>query len=149
MVADAVQKESFEDLLNQSLGAHDGLEGTVLKGMVISVENDYAVVDVGLKSEGRVALKEFSAPGQKAELKPGDTVEVFLERMEDKNGEAVLSREKARREEAWIELEKAFNDSNRVTGTIFGRVKGGFTVDLKGRSPSCRVARWTSARFAT
>ena len=132
MVADAVQKESFEDLLNQSLGAHDGLEGTVLKGMVISVENDYAVVDVGLKSEGRVALKEFSAPGQKAELKPGDTVEVFLERMEDKNGEAVLSREKARREEAWIELEKAFNDSNRVTGTIFGRVKGGFTVDLQG-----------------
>ncbi len=132
MVADAAQKESFEDLLNESLGSSDGLEGTVLKGLVIAVENDFALVDVGLKSEGRVALKEFSLPGQKSELKKGDTVEVFLERMEDKNGEAVLSREKARREEAWIELEKAFNDTERVTGTIFGRVKGGFTVDLQG-----------------
>ncbi len=132
MVADAAQKESFEDLLNESLGANNGLEGTVLKGMVIAVENDFALVDVGLKSEGRVPLKEFAAPGQKSELKKGDTVEVFLERMEDKNGEAVLSREKARREEAWIELEKAFNDTQRVTGTIFGRVKGGFTVDLQG-----------------
>ena len=100
--------------------------------MVIAVENDYALVDVGLKSEGRVSLKEFAGPGQKAEIKAGDTVEVFLERMEGKNGEAMLSREKARREEAWIELEKAFNDNQRVTGTIFGRVKGGFTVDLQG-----------------
>ncbi len=132
MAVDAVQKESFEDLLNESLGAHDGLEGTVLKGMVIAVENDYVLVDVGLKSEGRVPLKEFSVPGGPAEIKLGDTVEVFLERMEDKNGEAVLSREKARREEAWIELEKSFNESKRVTGTIFGRVKGGFTVDLQG-----------------
>ncbi|MEM9682035.1 MAG: 30S ribosomal protein S1 [Pseudomonadota bacterium] len=132
MAVDAAQKESFADLLDESLGAHEGLEGTVLKGMVIAVENDYALVDVGLKSEGRVPIKEFGVPGQPAEIKPGDTVEVFLERMEDKNGEAVLSREKARREEAWIELEKSFNDNNKVTGTIFGRVKGGFTVDLQG-----------------
>jgi small subunit ribosomal protein S1 len=132
MAAEVAHKESFEDMLNESLGAHEGLEGTVLKGMVIAIENDYVLVDVGLKSEGRVALKEFGAPGQAAEIKAGDTVEVFLERMEDKNGEAVLSREKARREEAWIELEKAFNESKRVTGTIFGRVKGGFTVDLQG-----------------
>ncbi|MGD8810791.1 MAG: 30S ribosomal protein S1 [Gammaproteobacteria bacterium] len=132
MAVEAAQKESFEDLLNESLGAHEGLEGTVLKGMVIAIENDYALVDVGLKSEGRVPLKEFGVPGQPAEIKAGDTVEVFLERMEDKNGEAVLSREKARREEAWIELEKSFNENNKVTGTIFGRVKGGFTVDLQG-----------------
>jgi small subunit ribosomal protein S1 len=132
MAAELAQKESFEDLLNESLGAHEGLEGTVLKGMVIAIESDYVLVDVGLKSEGRVQLKEFGAPGQPSEIKIGDTVEVFLERMEDKNGEAVLSREKARREEAWIELEKAFNESKRVTGTIFGRVKGGFTVDLQG-----------------
>jgi small subunit ribosomal protein S1 len=132
MAAEVAQKESFEDLLNESLGAHDGLEGTVLKGMVIGIENDYVLVDVGLKSEGRVPLKEFGVPGQPTEIKAGDTVEVFLERMEDKNGEAVLSREKARREEAWIELEKSFNESKRVTGTIFGRVKGGFTVDLQG-----------------
>ncbi|HCI46734.1 MAG TPA: 30S ribosomal protein S1, partial [Rhodospirillaceae bacterium] len=89
-----------------------------------------ALIDVGLKSEGRVPLREFAAPGQKPELTVGDTVEVYVERMEDKNGEAVLSREKARREEAWQQLETAFNESRRVTGTIFGRVKGGFTVDL-------------------
>ena len=132
MSADAAKRESFEDLLNESLGAHEGLEGTVLKGMVIAVENDYALVDVGLKSEGRVSLKEFFGPGQESEIKAGDTVEVYLERMEGKNGEAMLSREKARREEAWVELEKAFEDTSRVTGTIFGRVKGGFTVDLQG-----------------
>ena len=132
MAAEVAQKESFADLLNESLGAHDGLEGTVLKGMVIGIENDFVLVDVGLKSEGRVPLKEFGVPGQASEIKAGDTVEVFLERMEDKNGEAVLSREKARREEAWIELEKSFNEAKRVTGTIFGRVKGGFTVDLQG-----------------
>jgi small subunit ribosomal protein S1 len=125
--------ESFAALLEESLGTADSLEGTVVKGRVVSVENDAVLIDVGLKSEGRVALKEFAGPGgQSAELKAGDTVEVYLERMEDKNGEAVLSREKAKREEAWTQLEKAFNDQQRVTGIIFGRVKGGFTVDLSG-----------------
>ncbi len=126
------RKDSFASLLEESIGAGNGLEGSVLKGIVVAVENDFALVDVGLKSEGRVQLKEFAAPGQKAELKVGDTVEVYLERMEDKNGEAVLSREKARREEAWTQLEKTFKDNQRVTGIIFGRVKGGFTVDLSG-----------------
>src|SRR5437016_326405 len=125
-------KESFAAPLDESLGVSNGLEGTVVKGRVISIENDAALIDVGLKSEGRVALKEFAAPGQPAELKPGDTVEVYLERMEDKYGEAVLSREKARREEAWTQLEKSFQENLRVTGIIFGRVKGGFTVDLNG-----------------
>jgi len=124
--------ESFAALLEESLGTSEALEGTVVKGRVISVENDFATIDVGLKAEGRVPLKEFASPGQPAELKPGDTVEVFLERMEDKNGEAMLSREKAKREEAWIQLEKSFNDGQRVQGVIFGRVKGGFTVDLNG-----------------
>ncbi|HZH29013.1 MAG TPA: 30S ribosomal protein S1 [Azospirillaceae bacterium] len=124
--------ESFAALLDESLGASDGLEGTVVKGRVVAIENDYALVDVGLKSEGRVALKEFAQPGQPAELKVGDTVEVYLDRMEDKNGEAVLSREKAKREEAWTALEKQFQDNQRVAGVIFGRVKGGFTVDLNG-----------------
>ena len=126
------RKDSFASLLEESIGAGNGLEGSVLKGTVVAVENDFALIDVGLKSEGRVQLKEFSAPGQKPEIKVGDTVEVFLERMEDKNGEAVLSREKARREEAWTQLEKTFKDNQRVTGVIFGRVKGGFTVDLSG-----------------
>ncbi|HEV2334151.1 MAG TPA: 30S ribosomal protein S1 [Stellaceae bacterium] len=126
-------KESFAALLDESLGvAANGLEGTVVKGRVISIENDAALIDVGLKSEGRVALKEFAAPGAAPEIQVGDIVEVFLERMEDKNGEAQLSREKARREEAWTLLEKNFQGNERVTGTIFGRVKGGFTVDLNG-----------------
>ncbi|HEY5597209.1 MAG TPA: 30S ribosomal protein S1 [Kiloniellales bacterium] len=125
-------KERFADLLDESLGTTDGLEGTVLKGIVIAIEGDSALVDVGLKSEGRVALKEFSDAGQPAEIKIGDEVEVYLERMENKNGEAMLSREKAKREEAWTLLEKSFNESGRVTGVIFGRVKGGFTVDLSG-----------------
>ncbi|MBU0725043.1 MAG: 30S ribosomal protein S1 [Alphaproteobacteria bacterium] len=128
----SLEKESFAALLDESLGSSDGLEGTVVKGTVISVDGDFALIDVGLKSEGRVALKEFAAPGQKSELKPGDTVEVYLERMEDKNGEAMLSREKARREESWILLEQSFEQTQKVTGIIFGRVKGGFTVDLSG-----------------
>ena len=124
--------EDFAALLEESLKESDGFEGTVVKGRVVSIENDMALIDVGLKSEGRVSLKEFAAPGQPADLKVGDTVDVFVERLEDKNGEAMLSREKARREEAWAQLEKAFNNGEKVTGIIFGRVKGGFTVDLNG-----------------
>ena len=131
--ADFGTKESFAALLDESLGVGtSGLEGTVVKGRVISIENDAALIDVGLKSEGRVPLKEFTAGGAGPEINVGDIVEVFLERMEDKNGEASLSREKARREEAWTQLEKNFQANERVTGTIFGRVKGGFTVDLNG-----------------
>ncbi len=130
--ASTSSKENFSALLEESIGAGNGLEGSVLKGIVVAIENDFALIDVGLKSEGRVPLKEFAAPGQKAEIGVGDTVEVYLERMEDKNGEAVLSRDKARREESWTQLEKTFKDNQRVTGIIFGRVKGGFTVDLSG-----------------
>jgi small subunit ribosomal protein S1 len=126
------KSEGFAALLEETLGAAQGLEGSVLSGTVVSIDGEFALVDVGLKSEGRVAVKEFAQPGQKAELKVGDVVEVYLERMEDKNGEAVLSRDKARREEAWTQLEKQFKDNQRVTGVIFGRVKGGFTVDLNG-----------------
>src|ERR1700731_3225068 len=129
---EAPAKESFAALLDASLGVVNSLEGTVVKGRVISVENDAVLIDVGLKSEGRVPLKEFAAGGAQPEIHVGDTVEVYLERMEDKNGEAQLSREKARREEAWTQLEKSFQTNDRVTGTIFGRVKGGFTADLNG-----------------
>lgn len=125
-------KENFAALLEESLGTADGLEGTVLRGTIIAIEGDSALIDVGLKSEGRVALKEFAEAGRPAEIKVGDQVEVYLERMENKVGEAMLSREKAKREEAWTELEKSFGDSGKVTGVIFGRVKGGFTVDLAG-----------------
>jgi small subunit ribosomal protein S1 len=131
-MAQVSAKESFAALLEESFGTADSLEGTVVKGRVLAVENDMVLIDVGLKSEGRIPAKEFSVPGQPFELKVGDTVEVYLERMEDKNGEAVLSREKAKREEAWTMLEKSFTDQSRVVGSIFGRVKGGFTVELGG-----------------
>src|ERR1700736_6566698 len=133
IAANIAQRESFAALLDESMGVANSLEGTVVKGRVISIENDAALIDVGLKSEGRVPLKEFAAGGtSEPEIHVGDIVEVFLERMEDKNGEASLSREKARREEAWTQLEKSFQANERVTGVIFGRVKGGFTVDLNG-----------------
>ncbi len=120
--------ESFEQLLNEQFG-DKGIVGSVVKGTIIALSDDYATVDVGLKSEGRIPLREF---GQNPELKIGDQIEVLVDRYEDKDGNIVLSREKARREEAWAELEAAMNAGQRVNGVIFGRVKGGFTVDLKG-----------------
>ena len=128
---DAASAE-FAQLLEESLGGSASFEGTVVKGRVVRIANDFVVVDVGLKSEGRVPLREFANGGASAEVKEGDVVDIFVDRMENKDGEAVLSRDKARREEAWTLLEKAFTDGERVMGTIFGRVKGGFTVDLSG-----------------
>ncbi|MEJ0061866.1 MAG: 30S ribosomal protein S1 [Alphaproteobacteria bacterium] len=124
--------ENFAAMLHETMGGSGGLEGSVLRGRVLAITADVAVVDVGLKSEGRIPLREFAVPGQAVELKVGDMVDVFLERMEDRNGQAMLSREKAKREESWIALDKAFAGQQRVTGIIFGRVKGGFTVDLEG-----------------
>jgi small subunit ribosomal protein S1 len=126
-------RDDFAALLNESLGGEDqGFEGRVVKGIITAIENDMAVIDVGLKSEGRVPLREFAAPGQKSDLKVGDEVEVFVDRVENSNGEAMLSRDRARREAAWDKLEAEFTESARVDGVIFGRVKGGFTVDLSG-----------------
>ena len=120
--------ENFEALLNEQFG-DKGITGSVVKGTVIKLTSDFATVDVGLKSEGRIPMREF---GQNAELKIGDVIEVYVDRYEDKDGNIVLSREKARREEAWLDLEKCLNSGERVNGVIFGRVKGGFTVDLNG-----------------
>src|ERR1700760_3132584 len=128
--------EDFAALLDQQLSRDHGFEGSVVTGRVIRLTDEYAIVDVGLKSEGRVALKEFAAPGQKPEVKPGDNIELYVERYEDRDGSIVLSREKARREEAWTPLRKAFEAQQRVNGTIYGRVKGGFTVGLGGAVPS-------------
>ncbi|MFC3068052.1 30S ribosomal protein S1 [Phenylobacterium soli] len=128
-------RDDFSALLDESLGGRDLMEGQVVHGKVVAIEKDFAIVDVGLKTEGRVPLKEFG-PGEdgKAPLKPGDTVEVFLERVENAMGEAVISREKARREEAWTRLEAVYEQNQPVNGVIVGRVKGGFTVDLGGAS---------------
>jgi small subunit ribosomal protein S1 len=125
-------REDFEALLTESYLDNPATEGVVVKGRVVAVENDFVIIDVGLKTEGRVALKEFSQPGKDVAIKAGDTVEVYLERIENALGEAVLSRDKARREEAWTRLEEMSTKNERVDGVIFGRVKGGFTVDLGG-----------------
>ena len=125
-------REDFAAMLEQSFETQSPQEGSVIKGTIVSIENDFAMVDVGLKTEGRISLKEFTMVGQPTQVKIGDEVEVFVERVENAMGEAVLSRDKARREESWGRLEKAFQDGGRVTGVIFGRVKGGFTVDLDG-----------------
>ncbi|MBI1182287.1 MAG: S1 RNA-binding domain-containing protein, partial [Alphaproteobacteria bacterium] len=130
--ANTALRDEFAALLDESFGSGDAVEGSVVKGTVVGIENDVVVIDVGLKAEGRVPLAEFGAHGNKPALIVGDTVEVFLERMENAMGEAVISRERARREEAWDRLEEAAGDSARVEGVIFGRVKGGFTVDLDG-----------------
>jgi len=124
--------EEFEALLNDSLEIDTPSEGSVVKGKVIAIEAGQAIIDVGYKMEGRVDLKEFSGPGEDAAIKVGDTVEVYLDRVENARGEASISREKARREEAWDRLEQAYAKEERVDGAIFGRVKGGFTVDLGG-----------------
>ena len=124
--------EEFEALLNESLDIDTPNEGSVVKGRVIAIEAGQAIIDVGYKMEGRVDLKEFANPGEDSKLAVGDEVEVYLDRVENARGEASISREKARREEAWDRLEKAYADEERVEGAIFGRVKGGFTVDLGG-----------------
>ena len=125
-------KESFAELLDQSFQEMTSLEGSVVTGTVLSIEKDMILIDVGLKSEGRVPIREFGNNEDEFNLKAGDQVEVFIERLEDANGQAILSREKARREESWINLEKALEKQQRVNGIIFGKVKGGFTVDLEG-----------------
>ncbi|HEY1310590.1 MAG TPA: 30S ribosomal protein S1, partial [Pseudolabrys sp.] len=130
--AAAPTREDFAKLLDESMGTGNLQEGAVIKGTVVAIEKDLAVIDVGLKTEGRVALREFAGPGRQNELKVGDEVEVYLERVENALGEAVLSRDKARREESWGKLETAFKNNEKVQGVIFNQVKGGFTVDLDG-----------------
>jgi small subunit ribosomal protein S1 len=125
-------REDFAAMLEESFTQGSPQEGAVVKGKVVGIEKDLAVIDVGAKTEGRVALREFAGPGRQADIKIGDTVEVYLERVENALGEAVLSRDKARREESWGKLEKAFNNNEKVQGVIFNQVKGGFTVDLDG-----------------
>ncbi len=124
--------ENFADLLEESFKEDDRLQGRVINGTILTIENDIVIIDVGLKSEGAISIKEFSEPGDETSIKVGDKIDVFVERYEGRDGTVMLSREKARREESWTVLEKAFESEERVNGIIFGRVKGGFTVDLSG-----------------
>lgn len=125
-------RDDFASLLEESFTAGHSGEGQVVKGIITAIEKDMAIIDVGLKVEGRVPLKEFGVKGKDTTLKVGDTVEVYVERIENALGEAMLSREKARREESWVRLEEKFTKGERVEGVIFNQVKGGFTVDLDG-----------------
>jgi small subunit ribosomal protein S1 len=125
-------REDFAALLEESFRKSEVQEGSVVKGRVVAIEKDVAVIDIGAKTEGRVALKEFAGPGRDQTVHVGDEVEVYVERIENALGEAVLSRDKARREESWVKLEKAFENNERVQGMIFNQVKGGYTVDLDG-----------------
>ena len=125
-------REDFASLLEESFSTNDLAEGSVIRGTVVGIEKDVAIVDVGLKTEGRIALKEFMNPDRTMTLKVGDQVDVYLERVENALGEAVISRDKARREESWVKLEKAYEAKEKVTGVIFNMVKGGYTVDLDG-----------------
>jgi small subunit ribosomal protein S1 len=128
----APSRADFEAMLDETFNENEAMEGAVIKGTVVAIEKDMAVIDIGLKTEGRVAMKEFLGPGRDHVLKVGDVVEVYLERIENALGEAVISRDKARREESWVKLEKAFEAKEKVDGVIFNQVKGGFTVDLDG-----------------
>ncbi|KMO41836.1 30S ribosomal protein S1 [Methylobacterium variabile] len=128
----ASSREDFAALLEESFREHEITEGSVVKGRVVAIEKDVAVIDIGAKTEGRVALKEFTGPGRDQPITVGDEVEVYVDRIENALGEAVISRDKARREESWVKLEKAFENNERVSGTIFNQVKGGYTVDLDG-----------------
>ena len=132
MTAATPTREDFAALLEESFAANDVIEGSVVKGTVTAIEKDLAVIDVGLKVEGRVPLKEFGAKAKDGALNPGDEVEVYVVRIENALGEAVFSREMARREESWERLEARFEANEKVEGTIFNQVKGGFTVDLDG-----------------
>ena len=130
--ASSPTREDFTALLTETYGEDEALEGSVIKGRVVGIEKDMAVIDLGLKTEGRVALREFTNHGRDPEPKVGDEVEVYLERIENALGEAVISRDKARREESWVKLEQSFEKKEKVDGVIFNQVKGGYTVDLDG-----------------
>ncbi|WEJ58496.1 30S ribosomal protein S1 [Devosia sp. FJ2-5-3] len=132
MAQQTVTKEDFESMLLDSFVDNDAAEGTVVRGKVVAIEKDLAIIDVGLKTEGRVPLKEFGQAGRDGTITVGSEVEVYVDRVENAMGEAVLSREKARREESWVKLEEKYNANERVEGVIFNQVKGGFTVDLEG-----------------
>ena len=125
-------RDDFAALLDQSLGSKGMIEGRVMPATVVAIEHDFVVVDIGLKTEGRIPLREFLVDDGAGQPKPGDIVEVYLDRIENALGDAVISREKARREEAWTRLEKSFAAQEAVNGALVGRVKGGFTVALGG-----------------
>ena len=127
-----ITNSEYDILISNSLKNSSAKEKSIAEGKIISIENDIVTIDVGLKSEGRVPLSEFSRPGQKSDVEVGDTTEVFIENVDNANGETLLSREKAVKQKAWQDLQVSFNENKIVTGVPFNRVKGGMSVDLNG-----------------
>ena len=131
-IVNKLTNSEYEDLISKSIKTSSAKEKSITTGKIISIENDIVTIDVGLKSEGRVPLSEFSRPGVKSEIEVGDETEVFIENVDSSNGETVLSREKAVKQKAWHNLQLSFNENKMVTGTPYNRVKGGMSVDLDG-----------------
>ena len=127
-----ISNSEYDSLINDSLKNSSAKEKSIAKGKIISIENEIVTIDVGLKSEGRIPLSEFSRPGQKTEVEVGDETEVFIENVDNANGETLLSREKAVKQKAWHNLQNSFDENKVVTGVPFNRVKGGMSVDLDG-----------------
>ena len=131
-LAKKITNSEYEKLISNSLQQKESKEKSIVNGKIIAIENDMAIVDVGLKSEGRIPLSEFTRPGQKAEIKLGEMLKVFIENVDGANGETKLSREKAIKQSAWNYLQDCYNKNEVVTGIPFNRVKGGMSVDLDG-----------------
>ena len=127
-----ISNAEYDELISKNFTGSSIKEKSIATGKIISIENDVVTIDVGLKSEGRIPLTEFSRPGYKAELEEGDEIEVFIESVDNSNGETKLSREKAVKQKAWHNLQESFNSNKTVTGIPFNRVKGGMSVDLEG-----------------
>jgi small subunit ribosomal protein S1 len=127
-----ITNSEYDVLITNALKNSSAKEKTIALGKIISIENDIVTIDVGLKSEGRIPLSEFSRPGQKSEIEVGDETEVYIENVDSSNGETLLSREKAVKQKAWQNLQVSFNENKVVTGIPFNRVKGGMSVDLDG-----------------
>ena len=131
-----ISNSEYDDLLSNAFKDTNIKEKSIISGTIVSIENDIVTIDVGLKSEGRVPINEFSRPGHKAEINVGDKTEVFIENLDNSNGETSLSREKAVKQKAWHELQESFTNYIVVTGTPFNRVKGALSVDLNGVTAS-------------
>ena len=147
--AQAPTREDFAAMLEESFSQGGLQEGSVVKGKVVGIEKDMAVIDVGAKTEGRVAMREFATPGRQSDIKVGDEVEVYLERVENALGEAVLSRDKARREESWASWRPPSRTTRRSPASSSTRSRAASPSISTVRWPSCRVRRWTSGRSAT
>jgi small subunit ribosomal protein S1 len=132
VLSNKLSNEEYEALIAKTFEGTLVKEKTIVTGKIVSIENDLVTIDVGSKSEGRIPVSEFHRPGQKPEMNIGDSFDVFIESVDNSNGETILSREKAIKQQSWNKLQDSFDNNKVVTGIPFNRVKGGMSVDLDG-----------------